>query len=127
MTLDRGLGGFVNYYVTENRPFLEIHRGYTCSSGTPDDKELTTLAAGAASALSKLYGTRFRTGDICTTIYQASGNSIDFSYNAGAKYSFAVELRDTGLYGFLLPESQILPTAKETWLGLDYILNNVKL
>lgn len=30
-------------------------------------------------------------------------------------YSFGMELRDTGEYGFLLPPEQILPTAEETW------------
>jgi len=26
-----------------------------------------------------------------------------------------MELRDTGLYGFLLPPNQIIPTAEEVW------------
>ena len=28
---------------------------------------------------------------------------------------FSMELRDTGLYGFLLPADQIIPTSEETW------------
>ena len=28
---------------------------------------------------------------------------------------FSIELRDTGLYGFILPPEQIIPTAEETW------------
>lgn len=57
---------------------------------------------------------------------QASGGSIDWSYDNGIKYSFAFELRDTGRYGFLLPANQILPAAKETWLGLKKIMEHVK-
>jgi len=34
---------------------------------------------------------------------------------AGIPYSLAMELRDTGLYGFLLPPDQIIPTGEETW------------
>ncbi|KAF3855224.1 hypothetical protein F7725_023279 [Dissostichus mawsoni] len=38
------------------------------------------------------------------------------------KYSFAFELRDTGNSGFLLPPTQIIPTASETWLALKHIM-----
>lgn len=57
---------------------------------------------------------------------QASGGSIDWSYDNGIKYSFAFELRDTGRYGFLLPANQIIPAAKETWLGLKRIMEHVR-
>jgi len=33
----------------------------------------------------------------------------------GIPYSMGMELRDTGRYGFLLPPSQIIPSAEETW------------
>lgn len=56
---------------------------------------------------------------------QASGGSIDWSYNLGIKYSFAFELRDTGRYGFVLPANQIIPTASETWMALKYIMEYV--
>ena len=32
-------------------------------------------------------------------------------------YSYSVELRDTGRYGFLLPRELILPTALEMWIA----------
>ena len=34
---------------------------------------------------------------------------------AGIPYSYGMELRDTGNYGFLLPAREIIPTAEETW------------
>jgi hypothetical protein len=34
------------------------------------------------------------------------------------KYSYSIELRDTGRYGFLLPESEILPSSEETMAGI---------
>jgi len=34
---------------------------------------------------------------------------------AGIPYSIGMELRDTGLYGFLLPPAQIIPTGEETF------------
>lgn len=55
---------------------------------------------------------------------QASGGTIDWTYNQGIKYSYTFELRDTGRYGFILPANQILPTAKETWLALMAIMDH---
>lgn len=55
---------------------------------------------------------------------QASGGTIDWTYNQGIKYSYTFELRDTGRYGFALPANQILPTAKETWLALMAIMDH---
>ncbi|NXE15489.1 CBPA2 Carboxypeptidase, partial [Lophotis ruficrista] len=99
--------------------------GYKCT-GPADYAELDALGRAAASSIQSLYGTTFTVGSICTTIYQASGGSIDWSYDYGIKYSFAFELRDTGRYGFLLPANQIIPTAEETWLGLKKIMEHVR-
>ncbi|XP_046704783.1 carboxypeptidase A1-like [Silurus meridionalis] len=116
------------------KSFISIHAysqllmypyGYTCNN-IPDQAELHSVGQGAVQALSSLYGTTYKVGSICKIIYQASGGSIDWSYNKGVKYSFAFELRDTGRYGFLLPANQIIPTATETWLGLKYILEYVR-
>lgn len=37
----------------------------------------------------------------------------------GVKYAFALELRDRGQHGFMLPVSQIQPTVEETWAGIQ--------
>ena len=67
----------------------------------------------ATTALKAEYGTHYRYGPIHKVIYQAGGGSNDYIYEAlGVKYSFALELRDTGRYAFLLPKEQILPTVK---------------
>ncbi|KAM5172673.1 carboxypeptidase A2-like [Mantella aurantiaca] len=114
--------------------FISIHSysqlllfpyGYKCTNPT-HYTELNTVGRAAASALSSLYGTQYTVGTICTTIYQASGGSIDWTYDIGIKYSFAFELRDTGRYGFMLPATQILPTASETWLGVKKILEHIR-
>ncbi|XP_074020081.1 carboxypeptidase A2-like isoform X1 [Numenius arquata] len=99
--------------------------GYKCTQPA-DYAELDALGRAAASSIRSLYGTTFTVGSICSTIYQASGGSIDWSYDYGIKYSFAFELRDTGRYGFVLPASQIIPTAEETWLGLKKIMEHVR-
>ena len=57
-----------------------------------------------------------------------SGGSKDYTYGRlGIKYSFALELRDTGRYGFLLPANQIVPTAMETFEGIKVMAKEMKL
>lgn len=56
-----------------------------------------------------------------------SGASADYSYDVtGVKYSFAIELRDTGNYGFVLPPSQIYPSGVEMWAAMRYTLANIR-
>ncbi|KAL4659472.1 carboxypeptidase A1-like [Arapaima gigas] len=114
--------------------FISIHSysqmllypyGYT-RTPVPDQPELHDLARRAISNLASLYGTKYTYGSIITTIYQASGGTIDWTYNQGVKYSYTFELRDTGRYGFLLPASQIIPTAQETWLAVMTIMEHTK-
>ncbi|XP_029951457.1 carboxypeptidase A1-like isoform X4 [Salarias fasciatus] len=115
------------------KAFISIHSysqmllypyGYTYTPAK-DKAALDSLAKTAVADLRSLYGTSYRYGSIIDTIYQASGGSIDWTYNQGIKYSFAFELRDTGRYGFNLPANQILPTAQETWLALLTIFSHV--
>uniref|UniRef100_UPI0037E90CC8 carboxypeptidase A5 isoform X1 n=2 Tax=Semicossyphus pulcher TaxID=241346 RepID=UPI0037E90CC8 len=114
------------------KAFISIHSysqmllypyGYT-RTPVKDQAELHDLAKKAITDLASLYGTRYRYGSIINTIYQASGGTIDWTYNQGIKYSYTFELRDTGRYGFILPANQIIPTAKETWLALMAIMDH---
>nr|XP_020668344.1 carboxypeptidase A1-like [Pogona vitticeps] len=116
------------------KAFVSIHSysqlllypfGYT-SKKAADQAELDAVAKSAVEALASLHGTKYKYGSIITTIYQASGGTIDWTYEQGIKYSFTFELRDTGRYGFLLPASQIIPTAEETWLGLMVIMEHTR-
>uniref|UniRef100_A0A3Q3G182 Carboxypeptidase A4 n=1 Tax=Labrus bergylta TaxID=56723 RepID=A0A3Q3G182_9LABR len=116
------------------KSFISVHAysqllmypyGYTCGS-VPHKSELDAVGRAAVQKLTSLYGTRYKVGSICNIIYQASGGSIDWSYNMGIKYSYAFELRDTGRYGFILPANQIIPTATETWLALKHLMEYVR-
>ncbi|XP_069835295.1 carboxypeptidase A1-like [Dendropsophus ebraccatus] len=99
--------------------------GYT-NTRTPDNAELDSVAKAAVTALTKLYGTQYTYGSIITTIYQASGGTVDWTYNQGIKFSYTFELRDTGRYGFALPANQIIPTAEETWLALTVLIEHTR-
>ncbi|NXG64380.1 CBPA1 Carboxypeptidase, partial [Hemiprocne comata] len=91
----------------------------------PHHQELNELAKKAVSDLAAVYGTKYTYGSVVDTIYMADGTTIDWAYDNGVKYSFTFELRDTGCYGFLLPSTQIIPTATETWPALLDIMVHV--
>uniref|UniRef100_A0A3B4ZET8 Carboxypeptidase A1 n=1 Tax=Stegastes partitus TaxID=144197 RepID=A0A3B4ZET8_9TELE len=70
------------------KAFISIHSysqlllypfGYT-RTPVRDRAELHSLAQKAITDLASLYGTHYRFGSIITTIYQASGGSIDWTY-----------------------------------------------
>lgn len=115
--------------------FIDLHSysqlfmtpyGYSCTAIAPMNTALQSLARGVAAAIKAVYGTTYQYGPICSTIYQATGTSVDYVNDVSkSKYTFTIELRDTGNYGFVLPASQILPTGKETWEGFRYLLKNM--
>ena len=105
---------------------IPLAYGYSCTAVAPLDSKLQSLAQGAVAAIKAIYGTIYQAGPICTTIYQATGTSVDYVNDiSGAKYTFTSELRDTGTYGFVLPASQILPTGIEAFAGFKYLLQNL--
>uniref|UniRef100_A0A4W4EV67 Peptidase M14 domain-containing protein n=1 Tax=Electrophorus electricus TaxID=8005 RepID=A0A4W4EV67_ELEEL len=114
------------------KAFVSIHSysqmllypyGYT---RTPCKDQAELVRPKAVTDLKSLYGTNYKYGSIINVIYQASGGTIDWTYNQGIKYSYTFELRDTGRYGFMLPANQIIPTAEETWLALMAIMEHTK-
>ncbi|XP_027060036.1 carboxypeptidase A2-like [Pocillopora damicornis] len=65
------------------------------------------------------YRTQYRVGPSSIIIYANSGSTKDWAYGVlGVRYSFALELRDKGQYGFLLPANQIIPTGLETFAAI---------
>ncbi|RKO83122.1 hypothetical protein BDK51DRAFT_25221, partial [Blyttiomyces helicus] len=101
-----------------------------CQGGSPDASTQGPGATDAVNAIQAVNGETFTSGDVCDTIYPASGNSIDYMYSeAGVTYAYAIELRpnanDASGNGFLLPADQILPAAKETWAGMQALWNYI--
>lgn len=85
----------------------------------PDHKDLESVGMAAVKAIEQTHGTIYKVGPSANILYTASGTASDWAYEkAGIKYSYTIELRDTGTYGFLLPRQQIVPTGEETFNGL---------
>jgi len=80
-----------------------------------DYSEIKRVGDVFANAVSRRYGTQYKVGPPSRILYAVSGGSIDYTYEKlGVVYSYALELRDTGRYGFVLPANQIQPSGEET-------------
>lgn len=100
--------------------------GYTAAKPKDFDTQ-NDLSAKAVAALATVHGTKYQYGPIYTTIYPASGSSVDWTYGVvDTIYSYGVELRDTGEYGFLLPANEIVPSGEETFAALRVALQYVR-
>lgn len=98
------LAAFVSIHAYSQ--FWMSPMGYT-KARPKDYNDHMRVMKKATDALSSVYGTRFKYGPISEVIYIAAGSSVDWAYeNAGIKYSFGLELRDSfeGRWGFLLPQ-----------------------
>ncbi|KAL3998998.1 Zinc carboxypeptidase family protein [Acanthocheilonema viteae] len=102
-------------------PFGHRERTYTS-----DVDDLRSTALQAANALRAAYGTQYTVGTGADTLYPASGGAEDWARGRmGIKYSYLFELRPGGEVwdGFLLDESQIIPTAREAFEAVKVIAN----
>ncbi|KAI9641266.1 hypothetical protein NHQ30_010066 [Ciborinia camelliae] len=120
----QGLKLFIDFH-SYSQLFMTPY-GYSCSVVAENNAQLQSLAAGYVAAVKAVNGISFTYGPICSTIYQATGTSVDYvDATTGADFTFTTELRDTGTYGFVLPASQITPSAIEAYAGVRSLLINM--
>lgn len=99
--------------------------GYT-DAVTPDHDWMMQIAKTATDEIKRVHGQTYKYGTIPSLMYKVSGNAIDWVYDElRVKASFAVELRDTGTFGFLLPPEQIRPTAEEVWAAMQLVFHKL--
>lgn len=68
----------------------------------------------------------YTVGPAAATLYPAAGGSDDWAKgDLKTKYSYTMELRDTGYYGFVLPASEIIKAAKDAYIFTDVVAANV--
>ncbi|RZF49063.1 hypothetical protein LSTR_LSTR008349 [Laodelphax striatellus] len=123
----RAVSDFILDKKSRLKVFLTLHAysqmwlipwSYT-KSKAKDYDDLMFLGKRAINALQKIYGTEFHLGSSPSLLYPIAGSADDWAKGkAGVKYSYTVELRDKGKFGFLLPPSQIVPTGRETFAAV---------
>ncbi|KAM8871979.1 carboxypeptidase O-like [Synchiropus picturatus] len=91
----------------------------------PNYNELMKVGTAAADAIKKVHGKAYTVGTPHEILYAYSGSSRDWARHQGIPFSYTFELRDTGTFGFELPEDQIKPTCEEAYSGLLHIITYV--
>ncbi|XP_014667694.1 PREDICTED: carboxypeptidase B-like [Priapulus caudatus] len=130
----RNLRDYVLPLAKDMKAFITIH-SYSQLFLTPwghttelpsDNDDVHGLGVKATNALTAVHGTEYEVGSDANILYMTSGTSRDWAKGvAKVKYTYTVELRDTGEYGFLLPEEQIEPTSEETWEAIKVIASQI--
>ncbi|XP_077365413.1 carboxypeptidase A6 isoform X2 [Festucalex cinctus] len=109
----------------ESEPEMLLYPYSYKYAAIPNFNCVESAAHNAVTALYSAYGVKYKYGPASTTLYVSSGSSIDWAYRNGIPYAFAFELRDTGYFGFLLPESLINPTCTETTQAVKAIASGL--
>ncbi|XP_068924937.1 carboxypeptidase B2 [Petaurus breviceps papuanus] len=130
----KAVASFLRRNLDHIKAYLSMHSysqmvlfpySYTMSK-SKDHEELSLVARQAAQAILRVNeNTYYKYGPGAQTIYLSPGGSDDWAYDMGIKYSFTLELRDKGQYGFLLPESFIRPTVTEIFAAVYSIASHV--
>jgi len=98
--------------------------GYT-ETPAPGDAWLAATGTAMEHAIEGVWGSSYDSGQTSTTLYLVSGKGPDYIYDRWNTAAYTIELRDTGEFGFLLPEDQILPTAQEAWAGVQELVRRM--
>jgi len=108
--------------------------GSTCTP-PPDYNLMYSTMTQATDACWEENGRSYVYGDICNTIYQASGSSVDWAYQGYPTKPVGQRLvhsYTTEAFGnsFIAPVAQIVPIAREIWAGIvataDVIAEQIK-
>ncbi|XP_050423174.1 carboxypeptidase B-like [Adelges cooleyi] len=91
-----------------------------------DHVEIHRVGQAMASAIKQATSMVYTVGNSAALLYPAAGASDDWAKGvAKIKYSYTVELRDTGKNGFILPSSEILPAGKEAYAAVSALAKEI--
>jgi hypothetical protein len=80
----------------------------------PDRGVFYSVGYRMQELIQSVHGEYYDPGPIYTTIYPASGGSVDWAYGVRGIFGYSIELRPTSFSpGFELPPEQIIPTCEE--------------
>ena len=95
-------------------------------NANPSDIQIHDVAGDAyVKAVLDTHGSNYRNIK-SYQLYPTSGGSSDWAYLQGIVNSYAVELRDTGKHGFVLPVNQIVPCGEENLRGLIALIRQLQ-
>ncbi|CAB3387113.1 Hypothetical predicted protein, partial [Cloeon dipterum] len=92
----------------------------------PDYTDLDRIGKMAAKKMREVGGASYTVGNSASLLYAASGGADDWAKGGPrVKYTYTIELRDRGRFGFLLPANYIVPTGKEAFAAIQTISEEI--
>ncbi|XP_026321179.1 carboxypeptidase B-like [Hyposmocoma kahamanoa] len=91
----------------------------------PDYQDLDSVGKNVAQTIQQTGGSEYSVGSSSGLLYPAAGGSDDWAKSQGIKYTYTIELSDTGRFGFVLPTTYIEPVARENLAGLRVLAKQV--
>ncbi|KAI0485815.1 hypothetical protein F4859DRAFT_396860 [Xylaria cf. heliscus] len=115
-------GGGIKLYIDWHSygQYILSPFGYKETLYAPELGKWTKAAGLVSDAIrdSSAALTTFTFGPSGAVLYPTTGAAPDHVYSIGrAEFSYTIELRDIGQYGFVLPPELIRPTVEEQWAG----------
>ncbi|KAK4007992.1 hypothetical protein OUZ56_013151 [Daphnia magna] len=126
----RAVSNFISGKANQIQVYLTLHSygqyllipwGYAVEYPA-DYNEMRDLAKAAASKFRRY---KYTVGNSADLLYPAAGGSDDWAKSIGIKYSYTVELADTGRHGFILPASFIQPVCEDFFPALEVFVDKV--
>ncbi|KAI9553940.1 hypothetical protein GHT06_019211 [Daphnia sinensis] len=126
----RAVSNFISGKANQIKVYLTLHSygqyllipwGYAVKFPADYD-EMLDLAKAAASKFRRY---KYTVGNSADLLYPAAGGSDDWAKSIGIKYSYTVELADTGRHGFILPASFIQPVCEDFFPALEVFVDKV--
>uniref|UniRef100_H2YLR5 Peptidase M14 domain-containing protein n=1 Tax=Ciona savignyi TaxID=51511 RepID=H2YLR5_CIOSA len=117
------LGAFISLHSYAQS--LLYPYGYTPAHSLDND-DLVNVICRLWPPSTQVHGKTYRQGRVIDMAYIVNGGSVDWAHESlCVKYSYGVELRDRGRFGFLLPPRYIVPTAEEYYAAVIVIAKRV--
>jgi murein tripeptide amidase MpaA len=106
------LAGHIDFHAYSQ--FILSPWGYTTELPA-NNAAFIALGNDMKDAIARTSGLSYTVGPIASTLYIASGSSVDHAWGQHGVPSYTIEVRDTGSYGFVMPTGEIVPNASENF------------
>ncbi|XP_026815199.1 carboxypeptidase B-like [Rhopalosiphum maidis] len=127
---------FINKNLAKIKGFITLHSygqaivfpwAYTKDHLKIDYDKHQNIATSMSLKIFEKTSNTYTVGPASTVLYKASGTSMDWMKGiANIRYVFTLELRDTGINGFNLPTSEIIPSGQEAFCAVSVLAKVVE-
>jgi len=120
--LDQGFSAFIDFHSFSQ---LIIYPWGYSSSAAPDVGDFENMGQEMNQKIFGVNNKSYTVGQIPHVLYPVSGDNVDYAYGKLKTYAFCIELPPAGgggAGGFHPPANFIIPTAKENYEAVKYLV-----